>query len=790
MSASPSLHTDGRGRWKRQRRTTESQTRKIKPYEQEEDNEDNDDELENNNHNHSEDAAAAAVAADHNNPNYSAAAATATATAMEVLIDGGVRISEFPLTIRYTVNRPHVSITRIVATERGNLAGDRVQNCTGLNLENVSYGQLQAVSALPRGELVDLESNGGGDGPCVITAPQIMEGRGVVKRYGTRVHVVPMHSDWFHPATVNRLERQVVPHFFSGKSPEYIPEKYMECRNYIVAKYMENPEKLLIVSDCQGLVDGVSTEDLNRIVRFLDHWGVINYCTAEPACETCTEGSYLWEDQNNEVHVPAEALKSIRSLISFDKPKCRLKAAEVYSSSISRGDDDSYDLDNRIREHLSENHCNYCAQPLPLVYYQSQKEVDALLCCGCFHEGRFVAGHSSIDFQKMDTSKDYADLDGESWSDQETLLLLEALEIYHENWNEIAEHVGSKSKAQCITHFLRLPIEDSLLDKVEVPSISRATNLPNGDDHGRVHSNSNGDISVSRLQEAELESRLPFANSGNPVMSLVAFLAAAVGPRVAAACAHASLAVLSQEMEGSAHGNRMNLETGRDGGFHGDSISMQQKEQNTAIIHGSEGSSISDEKVRAAAKAGLAAAATKAKLFADHEEREIQRLSANIINHQLKRLELKLKQFAEVETLLMKECEQVERTRQRFSGERARIVSSRLGPAGVAPQMNLPGATPSMVNNNFSNNRQPVMSASTSQPNASGYGNNQTSQPQMQYMQRQPMFPLGPRHHTMGPTQGSSSAQPNVMFNAPGNSQPGLSHPMLRSLSGSSSGLG
>lgn len=44
---------------------------------------------------------------------------------------------------------------------------------------------------------------------------------------------------------------------------------------------------------------------------------------------------------------------------------------------------------------------------------------------------------------------------------------------------------------------------------------------------------------------------------------------------------------------------------------------------------------LSAEKVKAAAKVGLAAAATKAKLFADHEEREIQRLSANIINHQV-----------------------------------------------------------------------------------------------------------------------------------------------------------
>ena len=42
---------------------------------------------------------------------------------------------------------------------------------------------------------------------------------------------------------------------------------------------------------------------------------------------------------------------------------------------------------------------------------------------------------------------------------------------------------------------------------------------------------------------------------------------------------------------------------------------------------------LSEEKVKAAGKAGLVAAATKAKLFAYHEEREIQRLSPNIINH-------------------------------------------------------------------------------------------------------------------------------------------------------------
>ncbi|XVF64511.1 hypothetical protein PTKIN_Ptkin09bG0175300 [Pterospermum kingtungense] len=672
----------------------------------------------------------------------------------------------------------------IVAAERAGLVGDIKghQQVALAVLENVSHGQLQAVST--EAPLVEPEK-------YVITPPPIMEGHGVVKTFGSRVHVLPMHSEWFSPYTVHRLERQVVPHFFSGKSPEHTPEKYMECRNHIVVKYMDNSVKRITVSDCQGLINGISNEDLTRIVRFLDQWGIINYCALAPNHEPWNGGSYLREDPNGEVHVPSAALKSIDSLIKFDKPKCRLKAADVYSS-LSCQDNDFSDLDNRIRERLSENYCSSCSQPIPTSYYQSQKEVDILLCSDCFHDGRFISGHSSIDFVRVDSTKDYGDLDGESWSDQETLLLLEALEIYSENWNEIAEHVGTKSKAQCILHFLRLPMEEGLLENIEVPSMPKSTIVSNGDARGRLHSkNMNGNLPGPSLQGADSESRLPFANSGNPVMAMVAFLASAVGPRVAAACAHASLAVLCEDVhkEGSGHGNRMNTESvhSREGGFHG---SIHQKENLT--MHGSSGQNeaevhpLSAEKVKAAAEAGLAAAALKAKLFADHEEREIQRLSANIINHQLKRLELKLKQFAEVETLLMKECEQVEKARQRFAAERARIVSARFGPTGVTSQVSLPGVGSP---NSIGNNRQQVMSASPSQPSVSAYGSNQSVHPHMPFMPRQPTFPMGPRL-PLTAMQASTSAPPNVMFNSPGNTQPTLNHPLMRSVSGTSSGLG
>jgi len=192
-------------------------------------------------------------------------------------------------------------------------------------------------------------------------------------------------ADWFSPTTVHRLERQVVPHYFSGKSADHTPEKYMECRNRIVGRCMENPENRLSVADCHGLVAGVAIDDMTRIVRFFDHWGIINYCASAPDHGARNDVSCLIENSNGELSVPATALKSIDSLIRFDKPKCGLKASNVYPEMTCNGNEGS-DLDIRIRERLSENQCNYCSRPLPIVYYQSQKEViDILFIIPVYH---------------------------------------------------------------------------------------------------------------------------------------------------------------------------------------------------------------------------------------------------------------------------------------------------------------------------------------------------------------------------------------------------------------------
>jgi len=180
-------------------------------------------------------------------------------------------------------------------------------------------------------------------------------------------------------------------------------------------------------------------------------------------------------------------------------------------------------------------------------------------------------------------------------------------------------------------------------------------------------------------------------------------------------------------------------------------------------------------------------------------------------------MELKLKQFAEIETLLMKECEQVEKTRQRFSAERARMLSARFGsPGGISPQTNnLQGMSLSTGGNNINSlmhqQHQQQQASATSQPSIiPGFSNNPQVQAQMHFMarqqqqqqQQQQAFSFGPRLPLNAiQTNAGSTASPNVMFGnnqlnnpaaagAASINQPSFSYPMVRSSTGSGSGSG
>uniref|UniRef100_A0A0A9DJE2 SWI/SNF complex subunit SWI3C n=1 Tax=Arundo donax TaxID=35708 RepID=A0A0A9DJE2_ARUDO len=614
----------------------------------------------------------------------------------------------------------------------------------------------------------------------VCTPPPPMEARGVPKQFYGKLHIVPRHSDWFSSRTVHRLERQVVPQYFPGKSQGHTPEKYMMLRNKVIAKYLERPEKRLVFAECQGLVTS-TTElyDLSRILRFLESWGIINYLAAGSAHRGLRmAASLIKEETTGELQLVSAPMKSIDGLILFDRPKCSIRAEDIASvvstlsaPAVANGDAESANLEEKIWERLSESSCSFCSQPLPSLHYESQKEADIALCSDCFHDARFVTGHSSLDFQRVDRTKDRSDTDDDRWTDQETLLLLEGIEKFNDNWNLITEHVRTKSKAQCIHHFIRLPVEDGWLEDVEVPEASL---LPRIQSNGFLHSDSNGSTSGCFSQSSQPGNQIPFINSANPVMSLVAFLTSTVGPRVAASCASAALSVLTRDDP------RMRSE-GSDAMGHATHPNYAPS------------SHISPEAVKNAAMCGLSAAATKSKLFADQEEREIQRLAATIINHQLKRLELKLKQFAEVETMLLKESERLENIRQQLAAQRVRMLSSRFASTGDAPS----GGSSTMVSNpmnQVASPRPPVIPGSMPQASMPAlYTNNMQGHPQMALLQqqRQQMLSFGPRLPLSAIHPGSSSAAPNIMFN-PGmpNSAAPNHHTLFRPPSGNNSNVG
>lgn len=309
--------------------------------------------------------------------------------------------------------------------------------------------------------------------------------------------------------------------------------------------------------------------------------------------------------------------------------------------------------------------CFTCGTDCTKMRYHSVKTKNFELCSNCYLEGRFPSTMSSGDFIRLN-AQHFKHATDDTWTDQETLLLLEGLEMYDEDWNLVAEHVGTRSREQCILHFLQLPIEDPYL----------------------------GAASERELGPLQYH-RIPFSQADNPVMSVVAFLASVVNPGVAAAAAKSALKELAQAKKASEGESTEGAQTEeaakatpvengdaepkaepQSGEMDvdkaaGEDTEMKQDGEAAADIAGLPRSTL--ERVGAAA---LGSAAAKAKVLADNEEREVRRLVTQVVEAQLKKMELKLQQFEELESVLETEKRELERQRQQLYLDRLAMKKS------------------------------------------------------------------------------------------------------------------
>ncbi|XP_033856366.2 SWI/SNF complex subunit SMARCC1-like isoform X2 [Acipenser ruthenus] len=502
--------------------------------------------------------------------------------------------------------------------------------------------------------------------------------------------IIPSYASWFDYNCIHEIERRALPEFFNGKNKSKTPEIFLAYRNFMIDTYRLNPQEYLTSTSCRRNLTG-DVCAVMRVHAFLEQWGLINY-QVDADSRPLPMGPPPTPHFNVLADTPS-------GLVPLQHRPPQVPASQQMLNFPEKGKDKSSDMQN--------------------------------------------FGLRTDIYSKKTLNKSKGASAGREWTEQETLLLLEALEMYKDDWNKVSEHVGSRTQDECILHFLRLPIEDPYLE--------------------------NSEASLGPLAYQPV----PFSQSGNPVMSTVAFLASVVDPRVAAAAAKAALEEFSRVREEvpaelvEAHVKKVQeaakttgkvdpafglessgiagttpeepekleapepekMETETEGQQPEKScvsgVQVENKEdaaveklsepaekpqermKNEATESEKEEEALAGEESRTdkdqeeekenmdtsrdsdwesgkkkvepevgegniatAAAAALASAATKAKHLAAVEERKIKSLVALLVETQMKKLEIKLRHFEELETIMDREKEALEQQRQQLLTER------------------------------------------------------------------------------------------------------------------------
>ncbi|XP_032569326.1 SWI/SNF complex subunit SMARCC2 isoform X5 [Chiroxiphia lanceolata] len=536
--------------------------------------------------------------------------------------------------------------------------------------------------------------------------------------------IIPSYAAWFDYNSVHAIERRALPEFFNGKNKSKTPEIYLAYRNFMIDTYRLNPQEYLTSTACRRNLAG-DVCAIMRVHAFLEQWGLINY-----QVDAESRPTPMGPPPTSHFHVLADTPSGLVPL----QPKTPQGRQSDGDAKTGRKSKEIEELVSETVKGKPELPTSASQQMLNFPDKGKEKPADM----------QNFGLRTDMYTKKNVPSKSKAAASAtREWTEQETLLLLEALEMYKDDWNKVSEHVGSRTQDECILHFLRLPIEDPYLEDSEA-SLGPLAYQP-----------------------------IPFSQSGNPVMSTVAFLASVVDPRVASAAAKSALEEFSKMKEEvptalvEAHVRKVEeaakvtgkadpafgLESSgiagttsdeperieesgaeearadaqpaeekkeakepRDGTTEeeakekpgetpkkeeekgkevegekepdkGDSDGAGEPEKEKEVKEGPDEApkeppepeaerkakverDIGEGNLSTAAAAALAAAAVKAKHLAAVEERKIKSLVALLVETQMKKLEIKLRHFEELETIMDREREALEYQRQQLLADR------------------------------------------------------------------------------------------------------------------------
>ncbi|KAJ3256216.1 hypothetical protein HK103_005675 [Boothiomyces macroporosus] len=442
--------------------------------------------------------------------------------------------------------------------------------------------------------------------------------------------IIPSYAAWFSFGKIHEIEEKALPEFFNNKNKSKTPQVYKDYRDFMINTYRLNPHEYLTVTACRRNLAG----DVCAIIRVhavLEQWGLLNY-QVDPDSRPSTVGPAFTGHFRVSADTPrglqplAPSVSSVSHVIAntalsayshSDKEKLP-KAPSSLSTNIFTQKRTS-ESDDKVAKKLKFT-CGTCGVDCSNSRYHCTKQSNFDICGNCYLEGRFPSTLYSGDFLKMQDQVLHHDEDAE-WTNQEVLLLLEGIELFDDDWIKISEHVGTRTRDQCVLQFLKLPIEDSF---VQTPQDKL------------------GPLQYNRVPFSPGTLTLSLAD--NPVLTLTSFLASLVSPKVAQAAAEAAVSKLKGEKEAPGSPKKSPTKT-----------------------------SPTKENLEKAAATAFGAAAAKASVLTTHEELEMQKATRILIETQLKKMELKLQHFQELEAILEHERKELEAERHQFYLDRLEL---------------------------------------------------------------------------------------------------------------------
>lgn len=588
---------------------------------------------------------------------------------------------------------------RNISSEGGNMTAMNV--VSGSDEEAIDGNRnmgTDGVSTREKGKTSDAEGNdmdvdaGQGNGRIIAVSERMLSGDAANAPVSTADVVealppvtvrIPAHARWFRTDAIHDIERRSLPEFWNSRGESKTPLVYKKYRDFMIDVWRQSPEKHLTATAARRHLAGDVCAIL-RVHAFLEYWGLINYGT-EPESKPYLNSALRPRHSRPtpmqlDTNIPGP-VNGVPRLLFFEEPRPprRDNAPVSLQKAIKTAKEKSATARNRVlsRRELyataaaTKYECDACGSDCSRMRYHCVGSADMELCPSCFANGMYPETLSARDFEQLTTVLSSEAYDGTVWSEAEVLLLLEGLEKYGDNWNQVADHVGTKNNDQCVLQFLRMPLEDSFLEDQIGNWAPGDEGVEDGD--GLQDATASGEHKFARPL-------LPFYDTANPVMAQVAFLAASVDPEVAAAAAQAALnAIMAQSgQKGTAkeatssqakvllqnsdrHANQPATENG---------LANKDGMGNSSNLHALPGKQLDTVAVEAAAAVGLAAAVGKAKDKLQAETREIDRRYAVAIETKMRSVDLKLKEVERLELHLRRERERLEKQRQQVFAER------------------------------------------------------------------------------------------------------------------------